>query len=130
MIVIRNYHPLRSRNQILTPISYSLKSVADLATLCPGGAYETYSNPAKHLEFLLVISLLMSIGCATPSKQQPTTIGPHCSIAWDKTTDPKVTEYQLSVIDQSKQAKKTVQYIPADTTKLSCKDAGANHEGM
>ena len=77
-----------------------------------------------------MISLLMNIACATPSKQQPTTIGPHCSIAWDKTTDQKVTRYQLTVTGQSKQAKKTMQSIPADTTTVSCKDAGANHEGM
>ena len=85
---------------------------------------------AKHLEMLLMISLLVNVGCATPSKQQPTTVGPHCSITRDKTNDPKVTVYQLTVIDQSKQAKKTVRFIPADTTKVSCKDAGASHEGL
>jgi hypothetical protein len=77
-----------------------------------------------------MISLLVSVGCATPSKQQPTTVGPHCNIAWDKTNDPKVIWYQLTVIDQSKQAKKTVRFIPADTTKVSCKAAGASHEGL
>ena len=85
---------------------------------------------AKHLELLLVISLLVSASCATPSKQQPTTVGPHCSIEWDKTNDPKVTGYQLTVIDPNKQAKTTVRFIPADTTKISCSDAGANHEGL
>lgn len=84
---------------------------------------------AKYLKFLFMISLLVSAGCATPSKQQPTTVGPLCSIEWDKTSDPKVTGYQLTVIDQSRQAKKTVQFIPADSTKVSCRDAGADHEG-
>jgi hypothetical protein len=83
---------------------------------------------AKHLELLFVISLLVSVGCTTPST--PTTVGPLCSIAWDKMNDPKVTWYQLTVIDQSRQAKKTVQFIPANTTKVSCMDAGANHEGL
>jgi hypothetical protein len=85
---------------------------------------------AKHIGLLLMLLLLVSVGCATPSKQQPITIGPHCSIAWDKTTNPKVTGFQLTVTDQSKQAKKTVRFIPADTTTVSCKDAGANHEGL
>ena len=44
--------------------------------------------------------------------------------------DPKVTGYQLTVIDQSEQAKQVVQFIPADKTKVSCKEAGANHEGL
>lgn len=83
----------------------------------------------KYVNGLLMLSLLVSVGCATPSKQQPTIVGPHCSIAWDKTNDPKVTGYQLTVIDQNKQAKKTVRFIPADTTKVSCSDAGASHEG-
>ena len=48
----------------------------------------------------------------------------------DKTNDPKVTGYQLAVIDQSKQEKKIVKFIPADTPKISCKDAGADHEGL
>jgi len=85
---------------------------------------------AKHLELLLMISLLVSVGCAAPSKQQPTTVGSHCSIEWDKTDDPKITGYQLTVIDQSKSAKKTVRFIPVGTTKVSCKDAGASHEGL
>lgn len=72
-----------------------------------------------------MISLLVSLGCATPSKQTPTTVGPHCRIELDKTNDPKVTGYQLTVIDQSKEAKKTVRFIPADTTKIPCSDAGA-----
>ena len=39
---------------------------------------------------------------------------PDCSIAWDKTHDPNVTGYQLTIIDQSNQAKKAVHfpYIP------------------
>ena len=84
----------------------------------------------KHLGIMLMIPLLVSVGCATPPKQQPTTVGPHCNIAWDKSTDPKVTVYQLTVIEQSTQAMKTVRFIPADTTKVSCKDAGAVHEGL
>jgi hypothetical protein len=85
---------------------------------------------AKHLELLLMISLLVSAGCATSSKQQPTTVGPHCSITWDRANDPKVTGYQLTVIDQSEQTKQVVQFIPADITKVSCMDAGANHDGQ
>ena len=85
---------------------------------------------AKHLELLLMISLLVSAGCATSSKQQPTTVGPHCSITWDRANDPKVTGYQLTVIDQSEQTKQVVQFVPAETTKVSCMDAGASHEGM
>ena len=85
---------------------------------------------AIHLELLLMISLLVSAGCATPSKQQPTTVGPHCSITWDRANDPKVTGYQLTVIDQSGQTRQVAQFIPADTTKVSCMDAGASHEGM
>ncbi len=38
----------------------------------------------KYLKFLFMISLLVSAGCATPPRQQPTTVGPLCSIAWDK----------------------------------------------
>ncbi|MEK7762442.1 MAG: hypothetical protein AAB433_12735 [Nitrospirota bacterium] len=83
----------------------------------------------KYVNGLLMLSLLVSVGCATPSKQPLTTVGLHCNISWDKTNDPKVTGYQLTVIDQRKQAKKTVRFIPADTTKISCKDAGADHEG-
>ena len=85
---------------------------------------------AKHLELLFMISLLVSVGCATPSKQTPTTVGLLCSITWDKTSDPKVTGYQLTVIDQSEQTKQVVQFIPADKTKVSCLEAGANHEGL
>jgi len=85
---------------------------------------------AKHLELLLMISLLVSVGCATPSKQQPTTVGLDCNISWDKTDDPKITGYQLTVIDQSKPAKQSVRFIPVGTTKVSCKDAGASHEGL
>lgn len=85
----------------------------------------------KCLAGLLMISLLMNVGCATPSKQQqPTTVGLKCNISWDKTNDPKVTGYQITVIDQSKQAKKTVRFIPANTAKISCTDAGADHEGL
>lgn len=84
----------------------------------------------KHLEILFMISLLVTVGCATPPKQEPATVGLLCSITWDKTSDPKVTGYQLTVIDQSMQAKKTVRFIPADTTKVSCRDAGADHEGF
>lgn len=84
----------------------------------------------KQVTLLFMISLLVSAGCVTPSKQQPTTVGPLCSISWDKTSDPKVIGYQLTVIDQSRQAKKTVRYIPANTTKVSCRDAGASHEGL
>jgi hypothetical protein len=85
---------------------------------------------SNHAAFLLMISLLMSLGCATPSTQQPTTVGPTCSISWDKTNDPKVTRYQLTVINQENPAEKTVLIIPAETTKLPCKDAGADHEGL
>ena len=85
---------------------------------------------ANHVALLFITSLLVSAGCATSSNQQPTTVGPLCSISWDKTSNQKVTGYQLTVIDQSKQAKKTVRFIPANTTKVSCRDAGANHEGL
>ena len=85
---------------------------------------------AKHVEVLFMISLLVSTGCATPPRQQPITVGPLCNIAWDKTNDPKVTGYQLTVIDRSNQAKNAVKFISAHTTKISCKDAGANHEGL
>ena len=85
---------------------------------------------AKHVELLLITSLLVSAGCATPPRQQSTTVGPLCSIAWDKTNDPKITGYQLTVIDQSIPAKKTVRFIPANTTTVSCRNAGANHEGL
>ena len=82
------------------------------------------------LKFLFMISLLVSAGFGTPSQQQPTTVGPHCSIAWDRTNGPKVTMYLMTVIDLSSQAKKTVQFIPANTTKVSCKEAGASHKGL
>jgi hypothetical protein len=127
MIVVRDYHPLISRNQNLTLCILYVQPSNSLL-------WRRLMKPtvilAKHLEMLLMISLLVNVGCATPSKQQRTTVGPHCSITWDKTNDPKVTGYQLTVIDQSKQAKKTVRFIPADTTKVSCKDAGAGHEGL
>jgi hypothetical protein len=82
----------------------------------------------KHAEGLLVISLLVIVGCTAPTKQ-PTNVGPYCNISWDKTNNPKVTWYQLTLIDQSKQAK-IVRFIPAETTTVSCQDAGANHEGV
>jgi hypothetical protein len=85
---------------------------------------------AKHLALLFMILLSVSAGCATPVTQQPRTVGPQCSIMWDKTNDPKVTWYQLTVIDQSDQSHKAVRFIPATITKISCKDAGANHEGL
>jgi hypothetical protein len=77
-----------------------------------------------------MILLLVNAGCATLSNQQPTTVGLLCSISWDKANNQKVTGYQLTVIDRNRQAKKTVRFIPADTTKVSCKDAGADHEGL
>jgi len=73
----------------------------------------------KCLEGLLMLSLLVSVGCAAPSKYQSTTVGLHCNISWDKTNDPKVTGYQISVIDQSKQAKKTVRFIPLGVRHLT-----------
>jgi hypothetical protein len=84
---------------------------------------------AKYLGLLLLVSLLVSAGCATPSKQTPVPVGQQCHIVWDKTNDPKVTLYQVTVTDESKQGKKTVRFIPASNTKLSCKDAGADHDG-
>lgn len=84
----------------------------------------------QHLKCLFIISLLVSAGCATPPKQQLTTVGPLCNISWDRTNDPRVTGYQLTVIDQSGQQNNTVLFIPANTTTISCKDAGANHEGV
>jgi len=84
----------------------------------------------RSVQLALVISLMGNAGCATPSKQTPTTVGLLCSITWGKTSDPKVTGYQLTVIDQSERAKQVVQFILADTTKVSCRDAGANHEGL
>ena len=84
----------------------------------------------KHVAFPLMISLLVSLGCATPSTQTPATVGPTCSISWDKTNDPKVTRYQLTVTNQENPAENTVLIIPAETTKLSCQNAGADHEGL
>jgi hypothetical protein len=84
----------------------------------------------KLVALLFLISLPVSAGCTTPPKQQPKTAGPNCSIMWDRTNDPKVTWYQLTVIDQSDQSHKAVRFIPANITKISCKDAGANHEGL
>ena len=84
----------------------------------------------KHVAFLPMISLLMSLGCATLSTQTPTIVGPECNIEWNKVTDPKVTGYQLTVIDQNNPAESTVLFVPAETTKVSCKDAGASHEGL
>lgn len=85
---------------------------------------------AKPIALLFMISLSVSAGCTTPLKQQLTTVGLDCSITWDKTTDQKVTAYQLTVIDRTNQAKKEVHFIPAHTTKMSCKDGGATHEGL
>jgi hypothetical protein len=79
---------------------------------------------------LPLVIWLLSVGCITSSKQTPTTVGPNCNITWDKMNDPKVTGYQLTVIDKGNEAKKTVRFIPSDTTKVSCKDAGASHEGL
>lgn len=78
----------------------------------------------KHVAFLLMVSLLVSLGCATPSMQTPTTVGPQCLIEWNKVNDPKVTRYQLTVTNQENRAEKTVLIIPAETTKLSCQNAG------
>jgi len=85
---------------------------------------------AKQVALLFMISLSVSAGCATPLTQQLTTVGLHCSITWDKTDDQKVTGYRLTVIDRSSQAKKEVRFLPAHTTKISCEDAGASHEGL
>ena len=97
---------------------------------------KTTTPLARHLQVqvLLMISLLVSVGCTSPKQerttQEGTTVGPLCNITWDKTSDPKITEYQLTVTDQSMPAKKTVRFIPAGTTKVSCRDAGADHEGL
>jgi len=85
---------------------------------------------AEYLVPWLMIPLLLIAGCATRSKPQPTIVGPQCSITWDKPDDSKVAGYQITVIDQSKQTQKTVRFIPADTTTVSCKDAGADHAGL
>jgi hypothetical protein len=74
-------------------------------------------------------SLLVSAGCATPSKQTPITVGQQCNIVWDKADDPKITWYQVTVADENNLAKKIVQYISAKNSTVSCKDAGADHEG-
>src|SRR4051794_32807852 len=84
---------------------------------------------AKHVALLFMISLIVNAGCAASLKGQPT-MRPDCSSAWDKTNDPKVTKHQLTVIDQSDQTKKEVHFMPAYATKVSCKDAGVNHEGL
>ena len=84
----------------------------------------------KYVALLPMISLLMSFGCATSSTQTPTIVGPECSIEWNKVSDPKVTRYQLTVIDQNNPAESTVLFIPAETTKVFCRDAGAGHEGL
>ncbi len=89
---------------------------------------DTFSPNCAWLLFMIL--LLVNAGCATLSNQQPTTVGLLCSISWDRTSNQKVTGYQLTVIDRSRQEKKTVRFIPADTTKVSCKDAGADHEGL
>ena len=84
----------------------------------------------KSLAILFMVSLSVCAGCAAPLTQQPTTVRPDCNISWDKTNDPKVTGYQLTVIDQSNQATKEVKFTPVNTTKIACKDAGASHEGL
>jgi hypothetical protein len=83
----------------------------------------------KHLRPLHMLSLLVIVGCAPLLTPTPTTVGPQCNIVWDKTPDPKVTWYQVTVTDESTQAKKIVQFIPSKNTAVSCKDAGADHEG-
>jgi hypothetical protein len=88
------------------------------------------TNFAEYLVPWLMIPLLLIAGCATRSKPQPTIVGPQCSITWDKPDDSKVAGYQITVIDQSKQTMKTVKFIPADTTTVSCEDAGADHAGL
>jgi hypothetical protein len=86
----------------------------------------------RSVQLALVISLMGNAGCATPSKQTPTTVGLLCSITWDKTSDRKVTGYQLTVIDQSERAKQVVQSspqiqrrYPAGTRAPTMKDCGA-----
>jgi hypothetical protein len=78
----------------------------------------------KHVAVLLMISLLMSLGCATLSTQTPTIVGPECNIEWNKVIDPKVTGYQLTVINQDNPAENTVLFIPAETTKVSLQECG------
>lgn len=84
---------------------------------------------AKYLNPLLMIPLFVSVGCATQLKPTPITVGPQCNIMWDKTNNPKITWYQITVADESNQEKKMARFIPAENTKVSCKDAGADHEG-
>jgi len=88
------------------------------------------TNLVKYLDPLLLTSLLLSAGCATLSEPQPTTVGSHCRITWDKPNDSKITGYQLIMIDKSKEIIKAEKFIPADTTTVSCKDAGADHAGL
>jgi hypothetical protein len=85
---------------------------------------------AKYLNPLLMILLFVSGGCATLLKPTPTTVGPQCNIMWDKTNNPKVTWYHVTVADESNQGKKMARFIPAENTKVSCQDAGADHEGI
>ena len=84
---------------------------------------------AKYLHPLLMIPLFVIVGCATPLKPTPTTVGLQCNIKWDKTNDPKVNWYQVTVVDESKEAKEIVRLISAKNTTVSCRDAGADHEG-
>jgi hypothetical protein len=77
-----------------------------------------------------MIPLFVSGGCATLLKPTPTTVGPQCNIMWDKTNNPKVTWYHVTVADESNQGKKMARFIPAENTKVSCQDAGADHEGI
>jgi hypothetical protein len=117
-------------NQENSPCILSVSCSKTQHTLAWTHVIKPHAILSNHAAFLLMISLLVSLSCATPSTQQPTTVGPTCSISWDKINDPKVTRYQLTVINQENPAEKTVLIIPAETTKLPCKDAGANHEGL
>ena len=83
----------------------------------------------KHFGLPLVISLLISIGFAHSSEQLAKTVGLDCNISWDKSNDPKITGYQVTVMEQSRDKKKIVRFIPASSSNISCKDAGADHEG-
>jgi hypothetical protein len=83
-----------------------------------------------YLAILFIVLLFVSTGWAVTLGEQPKTVGTDCRISWDKTNNPKVTWYQLIVFDRSNQSKKAVRFIPADTTNISCKDAGASHEGL
>ena len=80
----------------------------------------------KYLAILFMVLLFVSAGWAVSIGEQSKTVGPDCRISWDKTTNPKVTGYQLNVFDRSDQSKKAVRFIPADTTNISCKEAGAS----